>query len=258
MEKPGNVKVQSQSRKQKAITGIDLPRSLPSHLGKLGLASLEKRPEKAFCYTGFIDQLQDKDSTICKLKDIIKSLREKSKEENVNYDYGEIETKNVELENSVAKLCSKNEHLRNEINHVKHVFKEQFDSMKKICVRTKDQSDSLIDKMNLKYAKNEDLKAQIQDKVFVITSLKNNLQKIKGKEIVDIAAQKSSANTIVLGMFKLDLEPLAPKLLQKKEAHIDYLKYTREQVDILQGIVKQAKEKQPLDNALDFVYKHAQ
>ncbi|GJT85756.1 retrovirus-related pol polyprotein from transposon TNT 1-94 [Tanacetum coccineum] len=36
-------------------------------------------------------------------KDIIKSTREKSKEENVNYDYGEIETKNVKLENSVAK-----------------------------------------------------------------------------------------------------------------------------------------------------------
>ncbi|GJX42092.1 hypothetical protein Tco_0257082 [Tanacetum coccineum] len=115
-------------------------------------------------------QLQDKDSTICKLKDIIKSLREKSKDDNVNYDYCEIETKNVELEN-----------------------------------------------------KNEDLKAQIQDKVFVITSLKNNLRKIKGKEIVDMAAQIPSASTIVPGMFKLDLEPLAPRLLQNREAHIDYL-----------------------------------
>ncbi|GJV67083.1 integrase, catalytic region, zinc finger, CCHC-type containing protein [Tanacetum coccineum] len=64
-------------------------------------------------------QLQDKDSTICKLKDIIKSMREKTKKENVNYDYSEIVTKNVELENSVAKLISENEHLCNEINHVK-------------------------------------------------------------------------------------------------------------------------------------------
>ncbi|GJZ65257.1 hypothetical protein Tco_0621953, partial [Tanacetum coccineum] len=64
-------------------------------------------------------QLQDKDSTICKLKDIIKSMREKSKEENVKYDYGKIETKNVELENSVAKLILENERLCNEINHVK-------------------------------------------------------------------------------------------------------------------------------------------
>ncbi|GKA26582.1 retrovirus-related pol polyprotein from transposon TNT 1-94, partial [Tanacetum coccineum] len=105
------------------------------------------------------DRLQDK-----KLKDIIKSMREKSKEENVNYDYCEIETKNVELENSVAKLLSKNERLCNEINHVKHIFKEQFDSIKNTCVQTKEQSDSLIDKLNLKSAENEDLKAQIQDK----------------------------------------------------------------------------------------------
>ncbi|GJT51784.1 retrovirus-related pol polyprotein from transposon TNT 1-94 [Tanacetum coccineum] len=190
-------------------------------------------------------QLQDKYTAICKLKEIIKSIREKSKEENFNYDYCEIETKNMELENSVAKLLSENERLCNEINHVKQVFKEQFDSIKKTRVRTKEQSDSLIDKLNLKSAKNEDLKAQIQDKVFVITSLKNDLRKVKGKEIVDIAAQIPSANTIVPGMFKLDLEPLAPRLLQNREAHIDYLKYTQEQADILWGIVEQAKAKQP-------------
>ncbi|GJV57280.1 uncharacterized mitochondrial protein-like protein [Tanacetum coccineum] len=80
-------------------------------------------------------QLQDKDTTICKLKEIIKSTREKSKEENVNYAYCEIETKNVELENSVAKLLSENERLCKEINHVKHVFKDQFDSIKRTRVQ---------------------------------------------------------------------------------------------------------------------------
>ncbi|GKC25527.1 hypothetical protein Tco_1027677 [Tanacetum coccineum] len=181
-----------------------------------------------------------------------------SKEENVKYDYCEIETKNVELENSVAKLLSENKHLCNEINHVKQVFKEQFDSIKKTCVRTKEHSDSLIDILNLKSAENEDLKAQFQDKVFVITSLKNDLRKVKEKEIVDIAAQIPSANTIVPGMFKLDLEPLAPRLLQNREAHIDYLKYTQEQADILREIVKQAKATQPLNKELDFACKHAQ
>ncbi|GJS50527.1 hypothetical protein Tco_0623889 [Tanacetum coccineum] len=120
-------------------------------------------------------QLQDKDTTICKLKEIIKSMREKSKEENINYDYCEIETKNVELKNSVAKLLSKNKRLCKEINLMKLVFKDMFDSIKKTRVCTKEQCDSLIDKVNLKSAENEDLKAQIQDKVFVITSLKNEL-----------------------------------------------------------------------------------
>ncbi|GKE56453.1 hypothetical protein Tco_1495638, partial [Tanacetum coccineum] len=158
-----------------------------------------------------------KDNIICKLKDIIKSMREKSKEDNVNYDYGELETKNVKLENSVAKLILENERLCNEINLVKQVFKEKFDSIKKTRFRTKEHSDSLIDKLNLKFAENEDLKAQIQDKI--------------------------------------DLEPLAPRLLQNKEAHIDYLKYTQEQADILRGIVKQAKAKQPSDDVFDFACK---
>ncbi|GKD23172.1 retrovirus-related pol polyprotein from transposon TNT 1-94 [Tanacetum coccineum] len=125
-------------------------------------------------------------------------------------------------------------------------------------VRTKEQSDSLIDKLNLKSAENEDLKAQIQDKGFVITSLKNHLQKLKGKEIVNIAAQTPFAYTIVPCMFKLDLEPLPPRLLQNREAHTNYLKYTQEQDDILPEIVEQAKAKQPLDKELDFAYKHAQ
>nr|GEW20657.1 hypothetical protein [Tanacetum cinerariifolium] len=95
------------------------------------------------------------------LKGIIKSLRENSKEENVYYDYGEIKTKKVELENSLAKFSSENERLCNEINHVKQVFKEQFDAIKKKRVRIKEQSDSLIDKQNLKSTKNKNLKAQI-------------------------------------------------------------------------------------------------
>ncbi|GJZ70851.1 hypothetical protein Tco_0634702, partial [Tanacetum coccineum] len=112
-------------------------------------------------------RLQDKDKTICKLKDTIKSLRETTKEENVNHDKWEIKPINKELENSVAKLLYENECLCNEINHEKQVF--------------------------------------------VITSLKNDLRKLKGKEIVENVVHIPSANTIAPGMFKLDLEPLPPR-----------------------------------------------
>ncbi|GKB80843.1 hypothetical protein Tco_0947738, partial [Tanacetum coccineum] len=142
-----------------------------------------------------------------------------------------------------------------------NVFKDQFDLIKQTRVRHKEQCDSLINKLNLKSVENEDLKAKIQDKVCVITSLKNDLRKSKGKEIVKIC-------TIYLfhhycsRYVQADLErffpPLAPRLLQNREAHIDYLKYTQEQADILQGIIEQDKAKQPLDNALDFACKHAQ
>nr|GEV80432.1 hypothetical protein [Tanacetum cinerariifolium] len=168
-------------------------------------------------------QLQDKDTTICKLKDTIKSLRKNNKEEIIDHDRCDLATTNEELENSVAKLLYENERLCKEINHVKQVFKDHFDSIKQTRVLQKEQSDSLINKLNLKSAENEDLKAQILDKIFVITSLKNNLRTLKGKATVDNATQIPSAI---------------------------------EQADILQGIVEQAKVKQPLDNALDFACKH--
>ncbi|GJR16207.1 retrovirus-related pol polyprotein from transposon TNT 1-94 [Tanacetum coccineum] len=158
-------------------------------------------------------RLQDKDTTICKLKDTIRSLSKNTKEENVNHDKCELEPINEELENSVAKLLSENKRLCNEINHVKQVFKDQFDSIKQTRIRHKEQSDSLINKLNLKSVENEDLKAQNQDKVFVITSLKNNLRKLKGKEIVENVVHTPSATTIAPGMFKLDLEPLPPSEL---------------------------------------------
>ncbi|GJY68638.1 retrovirus-related pol polyprotein from transposon TNT 1-94 [Tanacetum coccineum] len=164
---------------------------------------------------------------------------------------------NKELENSVAKLLSENERLCNEINHVKQVFKDQFDSIKQTRVRHKEQSDSLINKLNLKSVENEDLKAQIQDKVFVITSLKNDLRKLKGKEIVEHVVHTPFATTISLGMFKLDLVPLPPRLLQNRDAHIDYLRHTQEQANTLREIVEQAKAKQPLDRELDFACKYA-
>nr|GEU30143.1 hypothetical protein [Tanacetum cinerariifolium] len=96
------------------------------------------------------------------------------------------------------------------------------------------------------------------DKVVKIKTTPNARTEVMGKEIVYIVAQKPSANIIVPRMLKLDLDPLAPKLLHNREAHIDYLKYTQEQADILQGIVKQAKAKHPLDNTLNFACKHAQ
>nr|GEV67551.1 retrovirus-related Pol polyprotein from transposon 17.6 [Tanacetum cinerariifolium] len=201
--------------------------------------------------------LKHKDTTICKLKDTIKSLIKNNKEEIVDHDRCDLATINEELENSVAKLLFENERLCKKINHVKQVFKDQFDSIRQTCVLQKEQSDSLINKLNLKSAKHEDLKAQIQDKVFVITSLKNDLRKLKGKATVDNVAQIPSATTVAPRMFKLDLEPLAPKLVHNWESHIYYLKHTQEKVDILRGIVKQAKAKQPLDNELDFSCEHA-
>ncbi|GKD71051.1 hypothetical protein Tco_1325141 [Tanacetum coccineum] len=80
----------------------------------------------------------------------------------------------------------------------------------------------------------------------------NGLEILEYFENNDLKAQLQDKDTTIY------LDPLAPRLLQNREAHIDYLKYTQEQADIIQGILEQAKSKQPLDNALDFACKHAQ
>ncbi|GKB71724.1 integrase, catalytic region, zinc finger, CCHC-type containing protein, partial [Tanacetum coccineum] len=81
----------------------------------------------------------------------------------------------------------------------------------------KEHDDSLIAQLNSKSMENADLKRQIQDKVFMITSLINDLQKLKGKEVVENPAQIPIATTITPGMFKIDLEPLALRFLRSKD-----------------------------------------
>ncbi|GKA69904.1 hypothetical protein Tco_0775968 [Tanacetum coccineum] len=163
----------------------------------------------------------------------IEAPRVTDKEDKVKQKMDESETINIELEHSVAKLLYENERLHKEIGHLKKIYKDRFDSIIKTRALSKEHNDSLTAQLNSKSMENADLKCQIQDKVFVITSLKNDFRKLKGKETIKNATQIPIATTSALGMFKIDLEPLDPRLLNNKEAHIDYLKLTQEQAGIL-------------------------
>ncbi|GJY11289.1 retrovirus-related pol polyprotein from transposon TNT 1-94 [Tanacetum coccineum] len=149
-------------------------------------------------------ELQEKDTTIKKLKANTKSLNKTSTTNNVKKDIDEIETTNIGLEHRSVEII--------------------------------------------------DLNAQLHEKVFFITTLKNDLRKFKGKDIVDNAARVSNATTIAQGMYKLDLVTLAPKDKNNRETHIYYLKHTMEQAAILREIVEQAKSLNPLDSASYFAY----
>ncbi|GJT68712.1 retrovirus-related pol polyprotein from transposon TNT 1-94 [Tanacetum coccineum] len=111
--------------------------------------------------------------------------------------------------------------------------------------------DALIVNLNSKSMGNADLKAQIQEKVFANATLKNELRKLKGKTVIDNVVSKPHATTITLGMFKLDLEPLAPNVLKNKDAHLNYIKHFREHADTLWKIVESARALSPLDSNLD-------
>nr|GEV71208.1 retrovirus-related Pol polyprotein from transposon TNT 1-94 [Tanacetum cinerariifolium] len=135
-------------------------------------------------------KLQAKYTTIEKLKANIKCLNKTSTTNSVKKDIDEIETINIKLEHRVAKLIVENEHL-------KQTYKQLYDLIKPLRVRSKEHDESLVNQLNQK--------------------------KIKGKDIVDNAAQASNATVIAPGMYKLDLVTLDPKDKNNKETYIYYI-----------------------------------
>nr|GEV56905.1 hypothetical protein [Tanacetum cinerariifolium] len=60
-----------------------------------------------------------------------------------------------------------------------------------------------------------------------------------------------TTHTIASEMLKINMEPLAPKLLNNRTTHSDYLRLTQEQAVILREVVEQGKSQNSLNNSLD-------
>ncbi|GJR69585.1 hypothetical protein Tco_0015650 [Tanacetum coccineum] len=152
---------------------------------------------------------------LSELKERIKSLCGKDSVENVKKDIDEIKTINIELEHSMAKLLLKNENLRKEREYLKSIYKDQFDSIRKTRVQSKEHFDSLIAQINSKFVENSNLNAKLQERVFAITALTNELRKLKGKNVVNTVVSKHNA-TLSPGMLKLDIKSISPRLKNLK------------------------------------------
>ncbi|GJW18153.1 hypothetical protein Tco_0025589 [Tanacetum coccineum] len=81
-----------------------------------------------------------------------------------------------------------------------------------------------------------ELKAQLQKKNTTIINLKDHIATLKGKSVSDFSAPVNNSNVIAIGMFKLDLPSLSPKLRKNRVAYVDYLKLTKEYADTLREI----------------------
>ncbi|GJX23370.1 retrovirus-related pol polyprotein from transposon TNT 1-94 [Tanacetum coccineum] len=147
----------------------------------------------------------------------------------------------------VTKLIAENEHL-------KQTYKQLYDSIKPARIRSKEQCDDLINQVNLKSVEISDLNASLQEKVLVITALKNDLRKLKGKALVDNDVTKHPSDP---EMLKIDVEPITPKLLNKQTAHSAYIKHTQEEATVLRDLVEHVKSKYPLDQSLESACRYA-
>ncbi|GJX50788.1 hypothetical protein Tco_0277633 [Tanacetum coccineum] len=189
---------------------------------------------------------QEKDKVIMKLKERIKSLSGNVNADKVKMDMDEIETLNIELDHRVSKLIAENEHL-------KQTYKQLYDSIKPARVQSKEQCDALINQVNQKSVEISDLNAKLQEQGLVVTALKNDLRKLKGKALADSAV---TSHTIDPKMLKIVIEPITPKLLNIRAAHSAYIQHTQEEVAILRDLVEHVKENYPIDHALEYVLRY--
>ncbi|GJX54380.1 hypothetical protein Tco_0282749 [Tanacetum coccineum] len=140
-----------------------------------------------------------------------KILNETSNKAKIEKEIDVLETMNIELEHSVAKLRKKNKTL-------KQHYKDLHDSIKITRSKTTEQTTSLLaNNVELKaqiqekvfaiattkqttslLANNVELKAQIQEKVFAIAALKNDLRKLKGNSVDTKFAKTSVLGKLVL------------------------------------------------------------
>nr|GEZ63359.1 hypothetical protein [Tanacetum cinerariifolium] len=161
------------------------------------LSSQESAPTfaKLFEINDLKAQAQAKDSMILKLKEKLNSLNGDVKERKVKREVEKIETLNIELDHKITKLAAENEHL-------KQTYKQLYDSIKSLRVRSKEQCDDLIHKVNLKSAEVSDLNASLQEKVLV------------------------------------DVAPLVTKLRKNRTARTNYIRHTQEEAATLREIVE--------------------
>ncbi|GJZ07146.1 retrovirus-related pol polyprotein from transposon TNT 1-94 [Tanacetum coccineum] len=152
------------------------------------------------------------------------------------------------MEHRVTKLL-----LLRQNEHLKQTYKQLYDSIKPKRVQSKEQCDELIKQVNIKSGEISDLNAKLQEQGLVIAALQNELRKLKGKAIDNKEAVTHSVDPNVS---KDNMEPITPKLLNKRTAHSSYIKHTQEEALVLRDIVEHVKANYPQDPLLESAFRY--
>ncbi|GJY38045.1 hypothetical protein Tco_0424409 [Tanacetum coccineum] len=150
-----------------------------------------------------------------------------------------------------AKLLTENEHLNKEKEHLKQTYKDLYDSIKKKRVQTKDHNDSLIVQLNNKSTENADLKAQLQEKVFAIIALKNELRKLKGNNVDTKFAKPSVLGKPILQPLRHQSVVRQPNAFKSKRPKISKPRFAF-QVDVKNDLSKPVTQHLPKGRESNF------
>ncbi|GJR01974.1 retrovirus-related pol polyprotein from transposon TNT 1-94 [Tanacetum coccineum] len=140
-------------------------------------------------------------------------------------DFRALDFQITQLTEKVTVLQEQNELFMVENGKIKQHYKELYDSIKITRAKHIEQTTTLT-------TENENLKAQIQNKVKSVT--------------------KDHVKPTVLapGKYDIDVEPIPPRNRNNRAVHLDYLRHLKESVETLREIVEEAKVERPLDRSI--------
>nr|GEV91477.1 retrovirus-related Pol polyprotein from transposon TNT 1-94 [Tanacetum cinerariifolium] len=139
------------------------------------------------------------------------------------------------------------QYLIDELTEVQNVFHQ----MEQAVEQHRLESKTFEIKMNQVLNENERLLEQIINKDIVNIVMNPSVDNASVNMHESLVDNPVTSHTIALEMLKIDMEPLALRLLNNMTVHSDYLRLTQEQAVILKEVVEQGKSQNPLNNSLD-------
>ncbi|GKD53592.1 hypothetical protein Tco_1286979 [Tanacetum coccineum] len=137
----------------------------------------------------------------------------------------------------------------NDFKYMKQSFVGEYEENLKLQTELANKNDMIERLFTTNFQKDvPDLK--IEAKNVSIVKLKEHIANLKGNNTVESIQNVHNSNVVTLKVYKLDLPPLFPCIENNMSAHVDYLKHTQENDDILHEIVEDARELRPLDSNL--------
>ncbi|GKC45059.1 retrovirus-related pol polyprotein from transposon TNT 1-94, partial [Tanacetum coccineum] len=157
------------------------------------------------------------------------------------FEINELKAQSQEKDTVIKKLKKRIKSLSGKMN--KDKIKKDLEEIETINIELDHRVSKLV-------AENENLKQAYKQLYDLIkpAPLKDDLRKLKGKALVDNVVTKHTINPETL---KIDVEPITPKLLNKKTAHSAYIKHTQEEAAVLRDLVEHVKSNYPLDYSLE-------
>ncbi|GKB65615.1 hypothetical protein Tco_0921801 [Tanacetum coccineum] len=143
-----------------------------------------------------------------------------------------------------------------ELNELKAQSQEKDTVIKKLKERIKSLSGK-IDKDKIKQDLEEietiNIELDHREKALAITTLKDELRKLKGKALVDNNVSNHPSDP---ELHQVNVEPITPKLLNKRTAHSAYIKHSQEEAAVLKDLVDHIKANYSLDPLLESACKY--